>query len=51
VTARLRKEVEMKTLIVGAGVIGSFHAARLEHAGQDVEREWYSGMTTSLPLC
>ena len=28
--------VQMKTLIVGAGVIGSFNAARLTEAGQDV---------------
>jgi 2-dehydropantoate 2-reductase len=30
------RQIEMKTLIVGAGVIGSFNAARLKEAGEDV---------------
>jgi len=33
---RLRKEVKMKVLIYGAGVIGSLYAARLKQGGHDV---------------
>jgi 2-dehydropantoate 2-reductase len=34
--SQLRKESRMRILVVGAGVIGSFNAARLKQAGQDV---------------
>lgn len=33
---KLGEETQMKTLILGAGVIGSFNAAGLAEAGQDV---------------
>jgi len=33
---KLGKEVPMRILVLGAGVVGSFNAARLTEAGQDV---------------